>query len=168
MNLKDSNETSSPLRAKLQLFILQYLKSVQNPDCSIDKYIELLELIEYLIGLRNSNVNYETQFTSYSIELARYEFKFLHYSVCLKEILANINITKLSNTSNSAQYNRIKSMLIKIINKTNFADSFNIIYDLSIYQKLGIFEKFFLKNIYFFNIFIIIDKLVVKEIFIII
>ena len=71
MNLKDSNETSSPLRAKLQLFILQYLKSVQNPDCSIDKYIELLELIEYLIGLRNSNVNYETQFTSYSSELAR-------------------------------------------------------------------------------------------------
>jgi hypothetical protein len=143
MNLIDSNETSSPLRAKLQLFILQYLKSVQNPDCSIDKYIELLELIEYLIGLRNSNVNYETQFTSYSIELARYEFKSLYYSVCLREILANINITKLSNTSNTEQYNRIKSMLIKIINKTNFADSFNIIYDLSIYQKLGIFEKIF-------------------------
>ena len=95
------------------------------------------ELLEYLIGLTNSNANFETQFTSYSVESARYEFKSSSlYSVCLKELLANINITKLNNTSNSEQFNRIKSLLVKIITQTNYADSFNIIYDLCVFQKL--------------------------------
>lgn len=128
MNL--DNITNASLRSKLQLYLIQNLKCLQ--DCNINQLKELLETIEFLIGLSATNDKFRSQFDLYSNDSIRNEFKQTFYSICLKEILVNFNQTKLSIATSSQEIKQIKSMVINIISITNFTDSFSIIYDLCV------------------------------------
>ena len=144
-----SLDEPTTLRIKLQLYLTQFLKCVQNSsgeDVS-SQLNDLILLVEYLIGLKNINPSFETQFDSYSIDSVRNEFKRSFYSICFKEILVNLNIAKLNNSNNSHELKNIKMTLIKIMSTTNFTDSFSILYDICINSKLVI-EK--AKHIYIY------------------
>lgn len=124
-----------PLKTKLQLFVIRNIKLIQTNDYSTTTLIELLELVSYLTGFTDTNIKFQSQFESYSISSIRTEFNASLYSFCLKEILTNLNLTRLSNTTTTNDLKQIKTMLIDIISATNFTDSFNVLYDLSVSSK---------------------------------
>jgi hypothetical protein len=125
------------LRSKLQLYLAQFIKCVQNRggEDANSPVNDLIYLVEYLIGLKNNHPEFQIHFASYSVDSIRNEFKRSFYFICFKEILFTLNIAKLINSSNSQELKNIKTVLTKVISTTNFTDSFSILYDLCIDTK---------------------------------
>lgn len=117
----------SQLRAKSQLYFIRHLKVLKNPECTLSDVHSLIEQIAFLVNLTSSNTQLENEFNLFSIDLLKLEFKNNLYSICLKEIISTVNVDKKSERVTLQQ---VKTLLIKIMNVTNFSDSFNILYDL--------------------------------------
>lgn len=120
------------LKSKLQMHIIRNIKLIQNNDYSTTTLINLLELVSYLTGINDSNSQFQAEFHAYSISSIRGEFRSSLYLFCLKEILVNLNPIRLGSSVNNDDLKKIKSMIVDIICTSNFADSFNVLYELSV------------------------------------
>lgn len=120
------NSEEATLRVKLQLYLTQCLKCLQE---SSSQTLDFIGLVEYLIGLVDTHTQFQTQFAFYSIDSVRREFKRSFYSICFREILVSLN------SASGHELKKIKTILIKIIGSSNFTDSFNILYEFCVHSR---------------------------------
>ncbi|CAF0943963.1 unnamed protein product [Brachionus calyciflorus] len=111
-----SNPTSA-LKSKLQLYLVHKFKLIKQ---SLE---DLTLFIESLLNLIQENSNLDLEFTEFDSSQVKNELLISFYSTCLTEIYTSVN--KLDISSN----HYIASQLVKLINSTNYYDSFSITYD---------------------------------------
>ena len=170
------NSTSSSLKPKLQLYLIQKIKILNSSDSdsSLKNVFRLVYLIEHIVSdddaivdksvSNNSSKNnklrtdvledFKTHFSNYSLNKIKNEYKRSFFSICLNEILANLNtINKISNESNSEteiSLQDVKSSILTIIISTNYTDSFHVIYDFCVDLKPSHHKDFCLYLMKFF------------------
>ena len=123
------DDLNNELRIKLQLYLLQKMRNLKNSEGSLDKALSLVDTMTFLVGITETNVEFEQQFDTNSKNLVRAEFRKSYYQICFKEVLTNLDFTISNETSTSLQ--TIKTLLIQIMEVTNFSDSFITLYELS-------------------------------------
>lgn len=116
-------------KVKLQFYFISKIKSLKQPESPLDETHSLLEQMAYLVNLRDFNQELERQFEAFSMARIKAEFKGGFYQICLKELLANLDVTKKS-ACEHVTLEAIRNLFIHIISKTNYSDSFNVLYDL--------------------------------------
>lgn len=147
------------LKPKLQIYLLRKIKEL-NTDTNLNEIYKFLCTIEYIIDTNNpakQNENlifddFRSQFSNYAPNAIKDEFKKSFYSICLNEILANLNVNYLNSkksqeeeekeeakNSNNTNMQSVKNSILSIISSTNYSDSFSIIYDFCVSLKFGIF-----------------------------
>jgi hypothetical protein len=114
---------------KLQLFVINKIKSIKHTESQLDESYCLLEQMSFLVNLNECNQEIENNFATFSMSQIKSEFKTSFYQICLKELLINLDVTKKSDNQN-VTLDGIKNQLIQIISSTNYSDSFNVLYDL--------------------------------------
>lgn len=142
------------LKPKLQIYLLRKIKEL-NTDTNLNEIYKFLCTIEYIIDTNNpakQNENlifddFRSQFSNYAPNAIKDEFKKSFYSICLNEILANLNVNYLNSKKNqeeekeakNSNMQSVKNSILSIISSINYSDSFSIIYDFCVSLKFGIF-----------------------------
>lgn len=124
-----AGDQNSLLRNKLQLYLVKKIKiSQSSPE-------ELSQLITFVLSLFEicSDKKLNVEFSEFSAQLVRDEFKKNFYAKILNEIL---NIIYFNNISSS---DYIASQLTKLISLTNFNDTFSILYDFCVAKSAEIY-----------------------------
>jgi hypothetical protein len=158
MSLSLGQTETIALKSKLQIYLLRKIKEL-NTDTNLNEIYKFLCTIEYIIDTNNpakQNENlilddFKSQFSNYSPNALKDEFKKSFYSICLNEILANLNVNYLNSkksqeeeekeakNSNNTNMQSVKNSILSIISSINYSDSFSIIYDFCVSLKFGIF-----------------------------
>jgi len=125
-------EVSTQVRLKLQFHFAHALKVLNNPQCSLEQVYSILEQIAFLVDLTPANTEIQRQFSEFSLESLKSEFKLNLYKVSFSEILSNFEkfLGKNTTTRERTDLQQIKSLIVQIMTSTNFSDSFNILYDI--------------------------------------
>ena len=127
----DGNISSDLLRSKLQLFLVQKLKLIQSNKRS-ENLKQVIQIVEFFLGLTESNNEIETNFEQFSQNLLQLEFRRSFYSLAFREILLNFNPELIESTS-------LKSSICQIMFNGNHIDSFLIIHELLTSLKFVLF-----------------------------
>lgn len=131
--------TDLDLRSKLQLYLINTFRGLPNSLTNIHK---LLKIIEYYTNTNNNITKreedadlceFQSLFGDFSRASISYEFTHSFYSLCLNEILTNLN-PNLANTitTTTTSFNSLKELLLRVISTSsgNYSNSFCLIYDL--------------------------------------
>lgn len=134
---------SNLLRNQLNLHFLHLFKELNQSDQtrSAENLENLTDLIEFLSSNEEKTTSlplveqFKQKFDSFSMFAVRQEFKRSLYSTSLYELVSYLsqNFERLS--SNQAKFHAFKTTLLNVITRTNFSDTFNVLYDFSINLK---------------------------------
>ena len=78
--LKKSNPEL--IRTKLQLFLTQKLKILQLKENRTATFLQIIDIIEHLIGIKESNDEIAANFERFPYPALRNEFQKSFYSIC--------------------------------------------------------------------------------------
>jgi hypothetical protein len=125
-------EVSTQIRLKLQFHFAHALKVLNSLQCSLEQVHSILEQIAFLVDLTTANTEIQRQFSEFSLESLKSEFKLTLYKVSFSEVLSNFEkfLGKNTTTRERTDLQQIKSLIVQIMTSTNFSDSFNILYDI--------------------------------------
>jgi hypothetical protein len=162
------------LKSKLQLYLIQKIKNIKlqiesNRLEEIFRFACLIEcFVENSADTRQDDFRKEVysefniQFSSYSLSEVKKEFKTSFYSICLNDVLANLDEASKNSAFHSSTINfqELKSSILRIIQSTNYSNSFDVIYDYCVNLKASQHKDFCLYLMKFY-----LSKHLVKELF---
>lgn len=164
MDQREQDTTTTSLRSKLQLYVLNSLKSLQNTvndsnSSSIRNIYRLLTIVDFIVCSRSPSSQqglgldekrnkkeeilneFQLDFKEYSKASLRSEFMRSFYSTCLSQLLSNFNPNLYTNDNNNNKnednYKSSKDLFLNIMSNACFTDTFNVIYDMSLSLRLA-------------------------------